>query len=289
VDYAVFAIGGAAMRSPFPGMDPYIEACGLWEDFHEALVAQIRDALAQSVPDHYVVRFGERSYVERVSSEQVGQLQRHDSQADVAIALAPGKGSPQDAAATAVAELAATGTGDLPVTMRALVEMEFRESFVEVYELQPERRLVTTVEVLSPSNKRYKSPGWFRYCRKRQTHLEGNANLVEIDLLRGGRRMPMEDPWPKRPYYVLVSRKPSAPLCTVWPAHCLRPLPEIPVPLSPPDADVRLALQPMIEAIYGRSRYGLDIDYRQRCRPRLDPAHAQWLQEHLPGTPETTE
>ncbi len=44
------------MRSPFPGMDPYIEACGLWEDFHEALIAQIRDALAQSVPDHYVVR-----------------------------------------------------------------------------------------------------------------------------------------------------------------------------------------------------------------------------------------
>jgi hypothetical protein len=55
-------MGGAAMRSPFPGMDPYIEACGLWEDFHEALIAQIRDALAQSVPDHYVVRFNERFY-----------------------------------------------------------------------------------------------------------------------------------------------------------------------------------------------------------------------------------
>ncbi len=21
------------MKSPFPGMDPYIDACGLWEDF----------------------------------------------------------------------------------------------------------------------------------------------------------------------------------------------------------------------------------------------------------------
>ena len=59
-----------------------------------------------------------------------------------------------------------------------------------------------------------------------------------------------------------------------------------PVPLSPPDADVPLALQPMIEAIYERSRYGLDIDYRQRCRPRLDPAHAQWLQAHLPPAAE---
>jgi hypothetical protein len=170
--------------------------------------------------------------------------------------------------------------------MRALVEVEFRESFVEVYELRPKRRLVTTVEVLSPSNKRYKTPGWFRYSRKRQAHLEGLANLVEIDLLRGGRRMPMEDEWPASPYYVLVSRKPTAPQCTVWPAFCLRPLPEIPVPLSPPDTDVPLALQPMIEAIYERSRYGLDIDYRQRCRPRLDADHVQWLQEHLPAAAE---
>ena len=26
------------MKSPFPGMDPYIESCGLWEDFHYGLV-----------------------------------------------------------------------------------------------------------------------------------------------------------------------------------------------------------------------------------------------------------
>jgi hypothetical protein len=264
-------------------MDPYIEACGLWEDFHKALIAQIRDALAQAVPDHYVVRFNERSYVALVSSEEIGVPERRSSQANVAIALAPGKSPSVRGTGTAVAELPAAGADEGPVTMRALVEMEFLESFVEIYELRPERRLMTTVEVLSPSNKRPRSPGWQRYWRKRQAHLEGYANLVEIDLLRGGRRMPMEDPWPDSPYYVLVSRKPTAPQCTVWPAYCLRPLPEIPVPLSPPDADVPLALQPMLDAIYARSRYALDIDYRHRCRPRLDPAHVQWLQEHLPA------
>ncbi len=271
------------MRSPFPGMDPYIESCGLWEDFHEALIAQIRDNLTRTVPGHYVIRYGERSYVALVTSEEIGLVDRHTTQADVAIAFAPGASRSANGSATAVAELAATSTEDSPVTMRALIEMEFRESFVEVYELRPDRRLVTTIEVLSPSNKRYRSPGWFRYCRKRQAHLEGSANLVEIDFLRGGRRMPMEDPWPESPYYVLVSRKPTAPQCAVWPAYCLRPLPEIPVPLSPPDADVQLALQPMIEAIYERSRYALDIDYGQRCRPRLDPAHVKWLEEHAPA------
>lgn len=274
------------MRSPFPGMDPYIEACGLWKDFHDELVGEIKGALARSVPDHYVVRFGERAYVELVSSHVVGQPDRHDSQAAVAIALAPGKDPSSGAAATAVAEVPATDTADSPIMMRALVEREFRESFVEIYALRPERRLVTTIEVLSPSNKRYRSPGWVRYGRKRQAHLEGAANLVELDLLRGGRRMPMEDPWPDSPYYVLVARRPSAPRCAVWPAYCLQPLPAVPVPLSPPDADVPLALQPMIEAIYERSRYGLDIDYRRRCRPRLDARHAQWLQEHLPPSSE---
>lgn len=271
------------MRSPFPGMDPYIEASGLWEDFHEALIAQIRDALTESLPERYVVRFNERSYVALVSSEEIGGPDRRTSQADVAIAFAPGKGRSAGGAAAAVAERPATRTDEGPLTMRALIEAEFRESFVEIYALRPERHLVTTIEVLSPSNKRYRSPGWVRYCRKRQAHLEGYANLVEIDLLRSGRRMPMEDEWPDSPYYVLVCRKPAAPRCTVWPAYCLQPLPEVPVPLSEPDADVPLALQPMIEAIYERSRYALDIDYRQRCRPRLDPTHVEWLEQHLPA------
>ena len=30
------------MRSPFPGMDPYIEACGLWGDFHQDLIGAIK-------------------------------------------------------------------------------------------------------------------------------------------------------------------------------------------------------------------------------------------------------
>ena len=44
------------MPSPFPGMDPYIEACGLWEDFHYALVYEIKSTLTQLVPDRYLVR-----------------------------------------------------------------------------------------------------------------------------------------------------------------------------------------------------------------------------------------
>lgn len=38
------------MPSPFPGMDPYIEACGLWGDFHDRLIGELERALAAALP-----------------------------------------------------------------------------------------------------------------------------------------------------------------------------------------------------------------------------------------------
>ncbi len=57
------------MRSPFPGMDPYIEARGLWGDFHHDLISEIKYALAQAAPERYLVRAGERSYVVLVEED----------------------------------------------------------------------------------------------------------------------------------------------------------------------------------------------------------------------------
>src|SRR5947207_2169074 len=51
-----------SMRSPFPGMDPYIEARGLWGDFHHGLITDIRRALSPHAPPQYFLRLRERSY-----------------------------------------------------------------------------------------------------------------------------------------------------------------------------------------------------------------------------------
>ena len=51
------------MKSPFPGMDPYIEDRGLWRDFHDDLIGEIKRALAPLLPERYFVQLGERSYV----------------------------------------------------------------------------------------------------------------------------------------------------------------------------------------------------------------------------------
>ncbi len=105
-------------------------------------------------------------------------------------------------------------------------------------------------------------------------------SLVEFDLLRGGQRMPMLDPWPDSPYTLLVARA-KAQLCRVWRGHSLRPLPPIPVPLTKPDHDIPLDLQPMIAEIYQRFRYAQSIDYSKRLNPPLDAAEALWLEKPL--------
>ena len=110
-----------------------------------------------------------------------------------------------------------------PVTLRAFLEEEHRESFVEIFEADADLRLVTCIEVLSPTNKRPNTPGRELYLRKRQSLLLGNVHLVEIDLLRGGERMPMLDPWPNSPYVLMVAKAKNAQLCQVWPTHSLRP------------------------------------------------------------------
>src|SRR5439155_21795842 len=113
------------------------------------------------------------------------------------------------------------------VTMRALVKAEYRETFLEIRQLDPNHKLVTGIEVLSPSNKRRGTKGWWLYYRKRLAYLSGYANLVEVDLLRRGQRMPMVDPWPDSPYYLLVSRKKRSTRCTVRPAYFTKPLPPL--------------------------------------------------------------
>jgi hypothetical protein len=197
---------------------------------------------------------------------------------DVSVTTSRSRKKPSKKGGTAVAEPAGD---EAPHVLRAFVEEDHREKFIEVYETDPAMRLVTTIEVLSPSNKRPGTPGWDLYQRKRQSLLLGEASLVEIDLLRGGQKMPILDPWPASPYTLMVTRAKHAQVCRVWEAHFQRPLPTIPVPLAKPDPDIPLSLQPLIETIYQRFRYGQSIDYARLLEPPLSPAESAWCREQL--------
>ncbi|HYT87464.1 MAG TPA: DUF4058 family protein [Gemmataceae bacterium] len=265
------------MKSPFLGMDPYIEVSGIWKDFHNHLVEKIGESLTDAAPERYVVRTGERSYLVLVESEEKVE---HYFEPDVKVTTpTQTKKQARKKDSTAVAELAEEAE---PTVLRAFIEDDHREKFIEVYEAtKPEHRLVTTVEVLSPSNKRPSSTGRDLYLRKRQSLMLEGVNLVEIDLLRGGERMPMLDRWPASPYTLMVARARKPYACLVWQGHYQKPLPTIRVPLLKPDPDVSLDLQPMIDTIYRRWRYAQSIDYAKPLKPPLKADEAAWLKRQL--------
>jgi hypothetical protein len=265
------------MPSPFLGMDPYIEANHLWEDFHGKFVGEIERALSGLVPERYVVRTGERSYVALAVDEDEQEQQYFLPDVAVASTDRPGRTGRKPKGS---ARAAPVQSEPAPVMMRPLIKAEYREPFLEIRQVDPERKLITGIEILSPSNKRPNTKGWRLYYRKRLAYLSGRANFVEIDLLCRGRRMPMASRWPDGPYYLLVYRKKQA-RCAVWPATFTAPLPPIPIPLAPPDPDITLDLQPFVQAIYARSRYERDIDYHRALQPPLSPAEAAWLEERL--------
>jgi len=259
-------------------MDPYIEASHLWEDFHNKLIGEIERSLSSLVPERYVVRTGERSYVALVQADD--EDDRRLILPDVAVASSRrSRKAPRQA--KGAAKVSAVQSKPGAVLMQALVKAEYREAFLEIRQLDPDRKLVTGVEVLSPSNKRPHTKGWRLYHRKRVAYLSGYANFVEIDLLRRGQRMPMINPWPDSPYYLLATYKRQPRHCYVGPASYAAPLPPLTIPLAPPDLDISLALQPLVDAIYARSRYSRDIDYLRPPTPPLSAAEHKWLDERL--------
>ena len=48
------------MKSPFPGMDPYLEAQGRWRDLHTSMITYCRDALNEVLPENYIAQIEEQ-------------------------------------------------------------------------------------------------------------------------------------------------------------------------------------------------------------------------------------
>ena len=255
------------MRSPFPGMDPYIEASGLWSGFHQRLIGALDDALAENLPVGYVSELQQRCYV--VLTESDGESRRvHIPDVNVT--------GPRPVSKKARRPKAAFDDGS--VAIMPCVEEEHREAFIEVQDAA-DGHVVACIEVLSPTNKAKGGKGWEEYTRKRRDCLRSDAHFLEIDLLLGGMRMPMAEEWPDSPYYVLLSRQPVAPPCRVWPASYRTPLPSLRVPLARGEPDVVVPLQPLVDAICRKHGYPARLDYSRPLGLPSPAADADWLRE----------
>jgi hypothetical protein len=139
--------------------------------------------------------------------------------------------------------------------------------------------VVTVIETLSPANKRASSDGREQYLEKRNEVLESRSHLIELDLLRGGVRLPTITPLPPADYYAIVSRRHTRPRAQVYPWTIHDPLQTIPVPLRRGDPEVSLDLQSVLTTVYDRARYGLSLNYTQPLDPPLSERDAEWAKQ----------
>lgn len=248
-------------------MDPFLEM-HLWRDFHSRFITDVADVLNETVQPRYFVQAEQRVFIEREVSGSGRSIwpDVHVREEDTRVGVSSNGN-------TAAATLT-------PVRVTLPAPAERRETFLIIKEM-PSRTVVTVLEILSPANKKRGSTGRKVYLKKREDILLGDVNLVEIDLLRGGKRMPMSGEIPPGDYCALVSKVQQQPTADLYSWTIHDPLPTIPIPLGKRDADVMLDLQIQFSRRFERAGYGRVIDYDQRLKPRLSDADAAWVTELL--------
>jgi Protein of unknown function (DUF4058) len=256
------------MPSPFPGMNPYVEQDAFWQDFHLEFLPAIRERLVAQVRPKYIVMLDEHVYVQELPPVP----RRLVGRADVSLAAPPKRRAK---------ETAGVGVLEAPTQVHIPVQDVRRVPFLEVRD-RLGRELITVLEFLSPANKRGGADRE-QYMAKREQLLKSAVHFVEIDLLRGGRRMPLENR-PKCEYSVLVSRAEDRPWAGFWPIRLRQRLPIIPIPLLRADHDARIDLQEILHHVYDAAGYE-DFIYAGRPDPQLTSKDATWARTFVPAVP----
>lgn len=251
------------MKSPFPGMDPYLERH--WRDVHSSIIIYARDQLEEFLPRSLIARVEERIVFE-IDEDEVRRLYP-----DLRIVERP--------VHEAVGAVVAAGPAEDESAIIHVDAEPATETYLEIRDAQS-RRVVTVIEFLSETNK-LPGEGLQQYRRKQRELRQGGVSLVEIDLIRAGRRSLI---WPTRRFPKRVRSTFQAVVSRAWTFGDLeirsiplrRPLPSIPIPLREQDQEVRLELQPLIDQAYRKGRYGDTIDYHEPPDPPFEGDDAEW-------------
>lgn len=251
------------MRSPFPGMDPYLEVLELWSEVHSRLIVAIADNLGEQLSDAYRVAIEKRTYF---------------SESDESLMV----GIPNVSVVTQHTQPvrdAAPATAVMPRTVTIPMAEEVQERYLEIRDVS-NGAVVTAIELLSPKNKRA-GEGRRAYEKKRYRVLASLTNLVEIDLLRGGKPLLVKGIERRDCYSILVSRSDLRPRADLYEFGLQQSVPPFALPLKLEDGSLTVDLQELLEGVYRRARYHLAIDYAKPIKPSLSEAELAWAKTLL--------
>lgn len=258
------------MPSPFPGMDPWLERRGIWEQVHTGLIVSMQRFLTPLLRPRYHVGIEERTYLAILPPEE-----QSTGIPDVLISARRNEssGAALDFPRSSTARIA-------PMVAELPMPEEVRERYLEIRTV-PDRQVVTVIEILSPSNK-LPGDGRAQYESKRLKVLGSGTNLVEIDLVRAGQPLPMKAP-AAGDYRIVVSRSARRPSADVYLFSVRDPIPTVPVPLGPGEPEPELPLNQLLHEVYDLGGYDLAIDYRNPPQPALSDSDAAWAASLLPS------
>lgn len=260
------------MPSPFPGMDPYLESSGLWQDVHHRLIFCASEALQPQLPPRYYALIEERIIPEAPSRSYYPDMTiaRQGTETPTA----------RGVQATQGGEAVVAVDMEADVAIEVEDEEEIRQGYVEIREVSG-GRVVTVIEVVSPANKAAGSRVHQTYLRQQADVLASDANLIEIDLLRRGVHVlavPESCLERVRPFDYLVCGHRAARRGTyqLYPRTVRQPLPRVGIPLRAEDGEVVLDLQAVFQRCYDSAPYARLLDYRSEPLAPLPPADAAW-------------
>jgi len=252
------------MPTPFPGMDPYLERSGLWNQVHHDLISDIRRYLLPLLRPDYIITIEQRTYLSLTPPDKKPlYISAHESSLP----------SPNATIIT------------LPYIIKLPHPIPITTSWLEIREIETQD-VMTVIEVLSPVNKVHPK-GRHEYLTKRLKILSSWTNLVEIDLLRAGKPLPMQLPHPKSSHYrIITSRYHQRPHALAYLFNLTEIIPDISIPLLPDEPEPLLPLNQILHTMYDESGYDLQIDYHQPPPPpQFDNDTATWLQNIITNQP----
>jgi hypothetical protein len=264
-------------KSPFPGFDPYLQR--RWESYHVECIMTLRDAIRGRLPEGLKARVETRVCMEITTEE--GVTQQRKTRPDLMIVEFP-ESYPKPGDSFVVREDTEPAVAE-PVTI-TLREEEIRERFIQIVDLKDDDRVITTIEVLSPSNK---TPGGGReeFMAKQAENWQAGVSLVELDFIRGGKHslslpMPFRSD-PSVVYQISIVKGWLHGTGQIYPIKLCQRLPTISVPLRRTDEPLSLDLQWVHDAAYDRGECALDIKYHLEPEPPLSAADAAWADQLL--------
>ena len=255
------------MPTPFPGMDPYLERPGLWEEVHAGLIVEIQQFLNPLISPRYRVAIEQRTYLSLSAPDAlVGKP-------DALVVSSPGQSLNTAPVATTVGVM--PRVAELPMPEK-VVERYLKIRSVETNDV------ITVIEILSPTNKS-SYEGRKQYERKRLDVLSSFTSLVEIDLLRDGEPFPFRLPGDdtSSDYRIVISRARHRPRADVYLFSVRDPIPDVPIPLRPDEAEPALRLNQVLHELYDRARYDLAVNYQQPPNPPLTGQDTWWVAQLL--------